>query len=150
VPPKLGVGRHKVVSGKGHARSPSHNIQEHSDAVRVGKLVQFTNQIRQRSVDDADFLPYIQIHPDLQYIVAIAGSHKRFDNPHWRGRRAFVLQYDADYSNGAVDAAPAFALDVEVNEEVAREKRPVYLLNLSRMTTHLLALRQEDPEILIL
>jgi hypothetical protein len=59
------------------------------------------------------------------------------------------LHHDADDTERAIHATPAFARDIELYEQVAGKKGLANLLDLPRMPAHFFAARKKDSEILV-
>ncbi len=131
----------------------AHDVEQQTHAAVAVEALQEPDLLGEGAGQDANLLPHGQAATPIeaQDIAAVGQGDQRLDDA--ARRRLWPVathHYQARDAEGAVDAAPAIAVEVENDEEITRKDRRQNIFHFARMATSLEAAWQEGAKALIL
>lgn len=120
--PAVLVLRHQLVRGRPHRNGAAHNVQQHFDAAIVVNVLKLTNQVRKRTGAQPHTAAHMEFAVKVDAAVAIDRVHKHFDKANRKRGRSIIEHDQRRYTEGAVDAAPSVAAQIEQYEKIPWEK----------------------------
>ena len=143
-------GRQRVIPVQAHRHLAAENIQQHPDASGIIQAVDDAKLFGEGPGGKAHRRADFQVRTQLQQALGIGERQHGFDDAR-RHRAGQVAGHDqGGNAERAVDAAPAIAVQVEEDEQVAGKERGGDGRELARMADGLAALGQEGAEFLLL
>lgn len=113
------LGRHEHFCFGSHPHLRTQKFQQHFHPPGIIKPMKPTNHFSKRTGQQPHPLPNFEVRGEVYDAGTVLQGHQSRDNTVWNDRGHVPRHHQGAYAGSSIDGAPAIAIEVKLNKEIA-------------------------------